>query len=319
MPQTVAEGQVEPIARILRSSIDAGDGGTEEQHAVLGAIVAGLFGRADLDVEKLAPLAPDAAAEAVPDPATRRRVREMMVLLESCRHPLTEDQVALVEEYAAALGEHGPGLTVIRELISQGADQALADYMRFSDEIMGDIAEPTLVPAGGLDKNHPDPELAMRLRAMHDLPEGSLGWAYVEFYRRNKLTYPGDDPNSPAVFVAHDFTHVIAGYEPTGPGELALGAFQIAMNDSDAHWVAFLGSLAIHEAGYFNANGFEGKTATLTRPGAIETLAEAFARGSQCTGDFTAIDHLGMAERPLAAIRAEYGIPPVVLNGVTTG
>jgi ubiquinone biosynthesis protein Coq4 len=120
------------------------------------------------------------------------------------------------------------------------------------------------------------------------------------------------------VFVAHDFTHVIAGYEPTGPGELALGAFQIAMNDSDAHWVAFLGSLAIHEAGYFNANGFEGKTATLTRPGAIETLAEAFARGSQCTSDFTAVDHLGMADRPLADIRAEFGIPPVVLNGVTT-
>ena len=61
MPQTVAEALVEPIARILRSSIDAGDGGTEEQHAVLGAIVAGLFGRADLDVEALAPLAPDAA------------------------------------------------------------------------------------------------------------------------------------------------------------------------------------------------------------------------------------------------------------------
>jgi ubiquinone biosynthesis protein Coq4 len=36
----------------------------------------------------------------------------------------------------------------------------------------------------------------------------------------------------PAVFVAHDMTHVITGYEPTAPGELALGAFQISMNDS---------------------------------------------------------------------------------------
>ena len=131
-------------------------------------------------------------------------------------------------------------------------------------------------------------------------------------YERNHLTYPGDDPNSPAIFVAHDMTHVIAGYEPTGPGELALGAFQISMNDSDAHWIAFLGSIAIHEAGWYTAPGFVGKTATLSRPGALDTFAEAFERGQQCTGDFTAVDHLAMVERPLADVRAEYNVVPVV-------
>ena len=28
--------------------------------------------------------------------------------------------------------------------------------------------------------------------------------------------------------------HVIAGYEPTGPGEIALGAFKLAMLDDEA-------------------------------------------------------------------------------------
>jgi ubiquinone biosynthesis protein Coq4 len=169
-----------------------------------------------------------------------------------------------------------------------------------------------LVEGGGLEKDHPDPELAARLKAMHDLPEGTLGREYVAFYERNNLTYPGEDPNSPAVFVAHDMTHVIAGYEPTGPGELALGAFQISMNDSHAHWIAFLGSLAIHEAGWYNAPGFVGKSATLARPGAYETFTEAFERGQQCTGDFTAVDHLAIADRPLAEVRAEYNVVPVV-------
>jgi hypothetical protein len=85
-----------------------------------------------------------------------------------------------------------------------------------------------------MGKNDPSPELAARLRSFHDLPEGTLGRAYVDFCDRNHLDYPGDNPNQPAVFVAHDMTHVITGYEPTGPGELALGAFQISMNDSDA-------------------------------------------------------------------------------------
>ena len=52
------------------------------------------------------------------------------------------------------------------------------------------------------------------------------------------------------------------------------------MNDSDAHWIAFLGSIAIHEAGYFNENGFVGKESTLMRPGAVDTLAEAFTAAS---------------------------------------
>jgi ubiquinone biosynthesis protein Coq4 len=176
---------------------------------------------------------------------------------------------------------------------------------------MEDIAEPSLV-AEHMGKEDHAPELAARLRSFHDLPEGSLGRAYVDFCDRNNLTYPGDNPLQPAIFVAHDMTHVIAGYEPTGPGELALGAFQISMNDSEAHWIAFLGSIAIHEAGYFNENGFVGKESTLTRPGAVDTLTEAFARGQQCTGDFTAIDHLAMADRPLAEIRSEYNVVPVV-------
>ncbi|HEX6310672.1 MAG TPA: hypothetical protein VF152_03520 [Acidimicrobiia bacterium] len=48
--------------------------------------------------------------------------------------------------------------------------------------------------------------------------------------------------HSPAVFVAHDMCHVIGGYEPTGPGEIALGGMQLAVSDTDAHWIGFLGS-----------------------------------------------------------------------------
>src|SRR6478609_438094 len=297
MPRTVPEDLAEPIARILKGAIDTGDGGTEEQHSVLQAIVIGFLGRPDLDVETLAPIGPDVAGEMITDHGTRRRVREMMVLVES---------------YAFHLGgADGPGLTLARELIRDGAARALADYMLFSDEIISDIAEPSLI-ADRMGKDDHAPELAARLRSFHDLPEGTLGRAYVEFCDRNNLTLPGDNPLQPAVFVAHDMTHVITGYEPTGAGELALGAFQISMNDSDAHWIAFLGSIAIHEAGYFNENGFVGKESTLMRPGAVDTLAEAFTRGQQCTGDFTAIDHLAMAGRPLAEVRAEYNVVPVV-------
>jgi hypothetical protein len=177
------------------------------------------------------------------------------------------------------------------------------------DDIESQLAEPSLAGEylGYFDT--PKPELAARLREMHDLPEGTLGYEYVEFYRRNDLTLPGDDPNMPAVFVAHDMCHVIAGYEPTGPEEIALGAMQLGVVDSDAHWVQFLGNLAIYEAGYFNDESFVGKTATLQREGAAVLLAEALRRGSQCTGDFTCADHLALAATPLAEVRERCGVP----------
>ena len=110
--------------------------------------------------------------------------------------------------------------------------------------------------------------------------------------------------------MAHDMCHVIAGYEPTGPEEIALGAMQLGVVDSDAHWVQFLGNLAIHEAGYFNDESFVGKTATLQRDGAAALLAEALRRGSECTGDFTGADHLALAATPLAEVRENYGVAP---------
>jgi len=248
-------------------------------------------------------------AVVVTDAAHRRRVREMLVLLEACRHPLTDAQVTRVEMYAAALEEGGPGLTIARSLVDDGAQHAMADYLRFAREIEEDLAEPSLVTDYLGPFPQPKPELAARLRALHDLPKGSLGYEYVEFYRRHDLTLPGDDPNMPAVFVAHDMCHVIAGYGPTGPEEIALGALQLAVSDSDAHWVQFLGNLAVHEAGFFNNEAIVGKTATLTRAGAADLLSEALHRGAQCTGDFTAADHLSLAATPLEEVRARYGVP----------
>jgi ubiquinone biosynthesis protein Coq4 len=145
---------------------------------------------------------------------------------------------------------------------------------------------------------------------MHDLPEGTLGWEYVEFYRRNGLTLPGDDPSMPAVFVGHDMCHVIGGYEPTGQGEIALGAMQLAVTDSDAHWIGFLGNLAVHEAGYLTNESVTGVRATMTRTHAPELVAQAMWRGSQCTGDFTTADHLSMIEDPLLEVRERFGVLP---------
>lgn len=313
MPRVIDDELVEPLVGVLLGAADVDGGPTDEQRAVLRALVAGYWGRADLDLDRVAPVGPEGTA-LVPAGPARARLRELLVLVEICRHPVSTAQVERVDEYAAALGESGPGLAMARSLVGGGNAAAQADYDRFLATQTPALAEPTLRDRYLDSLDAPDAldhELAARLRSLHDLPEGTLGWAYVEFYRRNGITLPGDDPAMPAVFVAHDMCHVIGGYEPTGEGEIALGGMQLAMVDSPAHWAAFLGNLSVHEAGTIDRPDLHGKTATLARPRAADFFAHAMWRGAQCTGDFTTADHLALVELPLADVRSRFGVPAV--------
>jgi hypothetical protein len=310
----ISADQVEPVARALVGAIASDDGPTDEQLAVLRALLVHLWNRPDLVVEDLAPLDPGAAAAAITDPATRRRLNELMVVLELARHPQTPAQVARVEEYAHAIAMGGPEVEICRDWIRDGAAHAMEDFERFYAEELEILSEPSLRDRY-LRIDEPDLELAARLQALHDLPVGTLGHAFVEFHARNGLTMPGADIHTPAHYVSHDMNHVIAGYEPTGPGEIALGAFTLAMCDNDANWIQFIANLAIHEAGLVQHGDIMPKAATMSRPGAAELVGEAFHRGARCTSDFSQAEHLTMVDWPLAAVRAHFGVPAADLLG----
>jgi hypothetical protein len=314
MPRALDADHAEPALRAMLGAADVDGGPTAEQLAVIAALAKGYY-EIDLDLSAVEALTPAETAEAFETTAQRRRVRELLVFVELCRHPVSATQAARVEEYCAAMGESGPGLLIVRDLVDQGKAQAAADYMRFLD---GGLAKALLEPQlaaqypGSLDA--PDPALAGRLAALADAGPGTLGRAYVEFYERYGFDLPGNGTNMPAVFVSHDMTHVISGYEPIAVEEIALGAMQLGINDTDAHWFQFLGNLGVHEAGYLDGGGtLVPKEGCLTRPGAPEAIAHALWRGAQCTGDFSTVDHLARAHEPLDDVRASFGIPERVL------
>lgn len=305
---------VESVARTLVGAIHVDDGPTDEQLAVLRALLVHLWDRDDLEPAALQPLTPEAAAAEIADPIVRQRLHQLIVVLEACRHPQSATQVGRVEEYADAFGVYGPELTIFRDAIDEGVARATEDYDRFYADHLDELSEPGLRDQY-LRLDEPDLELAAQLEALHDLPEGTLGHAYIEFYRRNGITVPGADTHTPAHYVGHDMNHVIAGYEPTGPGELALAAFTLAMLDDDANWIQFITSLIIHEAGILQHGAIMPKAATLTRPGAADLFTDGFRRGAACTSDFSQADHLTMAAWPLAEVRAHYGVPEGDLLG----
>ena len=122
--------------------IPTGDGGTDEQRAVLAAVVSGFWERPDLDLTVLEPLGPDEVGAHLPGPLPRRCLRELVVLLELCRHPLTDEQVTRVDASAAALHEDGPGLHLARTLVRDGTARALVESPRDRD-VRADVVQLT--------------------------------------------------------------------------------------------------------------------------------------------------------------------------------
>ena len=306
MPFSLDADLVEPVVRGLWGAVDVDGGPTDEQRTVLDALVRHLWHRDDL-VGRVDPLGPDDVAALVVDPVARRRFHEVLLTLEVCRHPLTAAQVARVEEYGAALDFEGPDLQILRDLADHGVGAAAADFRRFLDDNLSRRHEPPL--RSRPVTTEPEPELAAQMQALTDLPEGTVGRALTEFYARAGLTLPGVQGSSMNHwFVAHDTTHVIAGIEPTGPGEIALSAFQMAMDDNDVNRGALLASLVVHEAGFAGSASSAAEAGILATPGAAELLGQEMERGAACTADFSLVDHLALFPRPLAEVREEFGV-----------
>lgn len=289
----------EPVARGLLGAASVDGGPTVEQLGIVSALLHGYFG-VDTDVTSLEPLDPSGLSAAISDAKSRHRAVELMIVLEFSRHPGSPAMAERVEEYAAALGVEEKMQIVARDALQSARAQLNADYERYHDPY--DI-EPRFA---GVE----DAEMAARLRALEHCPRGSLGRAYFDFYQRYNLKFPGEAGGGDIIFVAHDFTHVLAGYEPDGPGELALQAMLVSATDGDHHFSNFCVSLSLHEAGLYDSDVVMDKVGTLARPGAAEELADAILRGSKCSADFATIDHLAHVDEQLEDVRRDLAITP---------
>jgi hypothetical protein len=308
MPRLIDAPDVETVVRGLVGVIDVEDGPTDEQLAVLRAVVSHLFERDDLDPGEMTPLGPADTAARLTDPDARRRFGELTFTLEACRHPLTDAQVGRCEAYADALGSSPEEVVLLRTAIDDGVARAAADFDRYFSAMVDARSEPRFRDRN-LDAPHLDPEVVDIVRRFHELPEGTLGWCLADFYATHGFAVPGSEitPNT-YLYFDHDNIHVISGIAPTGIGEIALGGFQMCMDDNAANTFAFFSPLVLHETGITAIDDIVAKGSTLSRPYAAELLGSEMARGSRTTGDFAWVDHLELAPLPLDEVRARFGV-----------
>jgi len=330
MPNSIPFPVPSAAARVLSCGLwglmDVDGGATAEQQRVFMTLATHLLRVGMTTPATLTPLTPEHLAEELAEPHWRRLFLQMAIILDLCRHPKSERQLERLEHYAEALGVDPPQLTVVRSFAHLSAAEATARFIRLYEKYIPELSEDHGRGIGS-EKQGKDDGFFEAVERLVDMPYGSLGWAFVQFYQRNGIPLPGRHTPTPRYYVCHDMNHVITGYEPTGPGEIALGGFKLALNNSDANWMASLTNFLIHEVGLFKHgtdqqfvpyggggepyHGLDGRRGALDLPGSADLFAEALVRGASCRGDFTGLDHLAMAAEPLVEIRRRFHVLPL--------
>ena len=312
MPRTLPPAHARAVTGACLGAISGPDGPAESQLAILGCIAEHLWRLPDVDLSPAAALTAAEAGDAITDERVRRRTREIMALLELCRHPIEESHARRIEEYCHALGGESAGIDIVRDYISEGADAAVDDWMRRYMELAPEFMEPAMLEVAAKEEDEVATRLAEIDTALRAAAPGTLGAELIAFYERNGFTV---GPESVGL-LGHDMSHVIAGYDATPIGEICLGAMQLMVTDDDSHWLQLLASVMIHEAGIL-LPGYVPHRPPLSDPtnpelaANIELLGASIERGRATTGDFSVGDHLAMIDWPLGDVRAHFGVPAV--------
>lgn len=287
---------------------EVGDGATDEQRLVIESLSRGVLDLSDSTISM--PL--DEIASSITADASKRRCMQLAIIVGVCRHPLEREHSERLEVLGETLGVGAEEISILAELALESAELVTGDFVRSYDSHMTELSEVGVGDAA---------ELSQAMEHLRSLGPGTLGYCYLAFHERNGFQLPGSGAPNPAYYVNHDMNHVIAGYEPTGPGEIALGAFKVGMADTDATWMAFLTNLLIHEVGLFKHGRDEqfvpyggaiypdeSGQGALHLPGAAALVTEGFARGAATRSDFSSADHFALADRLLVDVRAEFGV-----------
>lgn len=274
--------------------------------------------RTDLDLDALPPITPEALASALDDPALRSQLLSGMVTLTLVSEHVDPRELAAIESFAAALGVRPVEVDQLRRFNDERLLTLRIDVVRrslagpalkqlYEDQGFLNLVK-NLGSMAGLWENR---AVAERYHGLEGYADGTLGKELWRFYRANGFPFPGEKHGAPEALLRHDLSHILAGYGTDLRGEGLVLAFTAGYRKQEPFSVlVFLLLNAQHgmrltvfadpQRGYYN-----------DKPGAIDELVRAFARGSRMTVDLAEQwDFWAVMDRQVDDLRRQYGIDP---------
>jgi len=274
--------------------------------------------RTDFDLDALGPITPAELAAAIDEPALRTQLVGGMVTITLASDHVEDAEQAAIEGFAAALGVESTTLAQLRKFQTERRMALRVDVVRRS--LAGPALKQLYENQGflGIVKNlgsfaglWENTALAERYRGLEHYADGTLGKELWRFYEANDFKFPGEKHGAPEALLSHDLSHILGGYGVDFQSEGLVLAFQAGYKRQDPFSVLVflllngqhglrLTAFADPARGYYN-----------DKPGAIDDVVRAFARGARVTVDLT--DHWdfwAVMDRQVADLQREYGIEP---------
>ena len=269
----------------------------------------------DVDVDSLENIAPAALAGELAGTEVRERAIQFLVLTSYLPLEVDPDEVSIVDSFSTALGVSTDMLRDLHRVRDHKLKRLAFDYVRrgLKEFLPHDTAWQRLRRiVSAMHQYVGDPKIADKYQALEDLDEGTLGNSFFHFYRDRAFPLPGEQGGFSELFVSHDMTHVLSGYNTDMDGEMNIAAFQAGMSRSAYGWEMLMEIILDYHL------GLRFTTAGLVEPGRGHFHPDAalagYERGLRCNVDLIADwDYWSVIDVPLDELRRRYGI-----DGVTT-
>lgn len=267
----------------------------------------------DLAVDTLENIAPDALAAALEGTELRQRAVQFLVLTSYLPLEVDPDEVGVVDAFASALEVSTDMLRDLHRVRDHRLKWLAFDYVRRG--LRAFLPHDTTWQrirriVSAMHQYVGDPEVAGRYQALEQLDEGTLGWCFFHFYRDRGFPLPGEKGGFSELFVSHDMTHVLSGFNTDMDGEMNIAAFQAGMSRSEYGWEMLMEIILDYHL------GLKFTTAGLVEPGLGHFHPDAalagYERGLRCNIDLIADwDYWSVVDKPVDELRERYNIDGV--------
>lgn len=268
------------------------------------------------DVETMPEVGPEALAARIADDAQRRLAVQFLVLMPYLPMQVDAQEVAVVDEFAAALAVAPATLQDLHRVRDGRLKRLALDYGRRALRAYvpeGGMLARVRYAVGMLRQSLGVKSIAERYQALASYPEGSLGREFYEFYRLRGFPLPGEKGCLTEAVVTHDLSHILGGFNTDMPGELNVAGFEAGMRGDDFGWELLMEVILDFHC------GLAFSTAGIVEPGRgnfrPDEVVRGFELGAAVTTDLlTQWDYWPDLQRSVDEVRARFNVRGVSVH-----
>lgn len=258
-------------------------------------------------------ISPQEAAMALKGTELRQRALQFLVLTSYLPMEVDPEEVTIVDDFASALGVSTQMLVDLHRVRDHRLKWLAFDYVRrgLHEYLPHDTTWSRIKKlVGAMHQYLGDAKVAARYQSLEHYEEGTLGRSFFDFYRDRGFGLPGEKGGFSELFVSHDLTHILSGFNTDMDGEVNIAAFQAGMSRSEYGWEMLLEMiLDYHQGLHFTTAGLVEAGRGHFHP---DEVLRGYERGCRCNTDLISDwDYWSVMREPVAGLRERYGIDGV--------